>query len=428
MGKEPDFEIAVERETPAEWKQLAYGGQFMDRILPAPIHGALTSDTWGADGVRPRDIQNGIEDPDWSYWGGKPVKGPDGRYHWFGCRWPENNPKGHDGWPESEMIRAIGDSPMGPFMFHDRIGPGHFPEITQMADGSWRLYHFHGYYHSEALDGPWTHVTKQEDGFPENKIQMGSICTREDGSLLMIGRASRMYLKENGSDVWEKRTEEKVNPTHMFGLYEDPVIWRTEVQYHMIVNDWQGRLAYHQRSVDGINWTCDPGLAYTVGVDGYTDGTKVDWFKYERPKVFQDEYGRPTHLYLAVIDVPKWQDEGGDNHSSKNIVLPLLVERRLRVLNPEPITDETREIRVKVLAEEGFDPHKDIDLDSLRFGVPEEVDYGRGCALKDTEADGADLVLVFDGKGNGLTTAAFAGKLLGKDAADGLLMGWAKLP
>jgi hypothetical protein len=36
-----------------------------------PIHGGLETDTWGADAVRPRDIQNGIEDPDWSYWGGK---------------------------------------------------------------------------------------------------------------------------------------------------------------------------------------------------------------------------------------------------------------------------------------------------------------------------------------------------------------------
>lgn len=124
---------------------------------------------------------------------------------------------------------------------------------------------------------------------------------------------------------------------------------------------------------------------------------------------------------------PKWQDEGGDNHSSKNIALPLVVERRLRVLNPEPITDSTREIRIKVLAEDGFDPHKDIDVDSLRFGAPEEVDYGRGSVLRDTEADGADLILVFEGEGSGITTEDFAGKLLGKDAAGGLLIGWSKL-
>ena len=66
-----------------------------------------------------------------------------------------------------------------------------------------------------------------------------------------------------------KKTEKKVFPKHMDGLYEDPVIWRTEVQYHMIINDWQGRIAYHQRSKDGIHWVCDPGMAYTVGIAFY---------------------------------------------------------------------------------------------------------------------------------------------------------------
>ena len=427
LGKR-DYEIAVQRETPAKWKKLVPGGQFMDRILPAPIHDKLTSDTWGADGVRPRDIHNGIEDPKWSYWGGKPVLGPDGRYHWFGCRWPEGNPKGHGGWPQSEMIRAIGDRPTGPFVFENIIGPGHFPEIIQLPDNSWVLYHLHGYYRSETLDGPWTHVTKQEDGFPKNNVHMGSICLREDGSLLMICRISNIYVKELGSDVWKLKSKIRINPKHMYGWYEDPVVWRTEVQYHMIINDWQGRLAYHQRSADGITWKSDPGLAYTVGIDRYKDGTRADWFKYERPKVMQDKYGRPTHLYLAVIDVPKEQDKGNDNHSSKNIAIPLVPERRLRVLNTKSIGEKTDEIRVKILAEKGFDPHVDLDLDSLRFGAAQEVDYGRGSTLKKTQPDGKDSILVFDGKGNGITPAEFAGKLLGKNSDGDLLIGRAKLP
>jgi hypothetical protein len=38
--------------------------------------------------------------------------------------------------------------------------------------------------------------------------------------------------------------------------------------------------------------------------------------------------GRATHLYLAVIDVPKKQDLSRGNHSSKNIVLLLVAGRR----------------------------------------------------------------------------------------------------
>ena len=158
------------------------------------------------------------------------------------------------------------------------------------------------------------------------------------------------------------------------GSYEDPLIWKTEVQYHVIVNDWYGRTAYHLRSRDGIKWKEDPGEAYSIDFDGYEDGTKVGWYKYERPKVLQDEYGRATHLYLAVIDVPKKEDLGKDKHSSKNIALPLVVGRRLQILNKNKITQYTKEIRVRIIAEKDFDPHKDINLNSIRFGASEEVD------------------------------------------------------
>jgi len=109
----------------------------------------------------------------------------------------------------------------------------------------------------------------------------------------------------------------------------------------MVVNDWKGRTAYHMRSKDGVTWKEDPGEAYAIDIDRYEDGTKVGWYKYERMKVLQDEYGRPTHMYLAVIDVPKKEDLGKDKHSSKNIALPLVVERRLRILNKDKISAET---------------------------------------------------------------------------------------
>ena len=53
---------SVERDRPEAWKDLVYGGRFMDRFLPMPVQGRLTSDTWGADHVKPRYVDNGIED------------------------------------------------------------------------------------------------------------------------------------------------------------------------------------------------------------------------------------------------------------------------------------------------------------------------------------------------------------------------------
>ncbi|MGB0258523.1 MAG: hypothetical protein ACPGES_07730, partial [Coraliomargarita sp.] len=295
-----------------------------------------------------------------------------------------------------------------------------------LKDGRWALFHFEGYYLADTLFGPWTHVTREEAGFPG--IQMGSVCLREDGSLLMVDRRSRIWNKENGAEQFTRMTEHRVIPDHLPGKYEDPVVWRTEVQYHMIVNNFPGRIAHHMRSKDGIHWKTDPGTAYTVGVDSYEDGTKVAWHKYERPKVLQDQYGRATHLYLAVIDVGKKSDKASDNHSSKNIALPLVVERRLQMLNTERITAETSEIRVKAVAEEGFDPHTDMDIESLRFGASEAVDYGRGSSVLRTEPAGKDLILVFDGKGNSIRDNNFAGKLLGKTKEGKLLLGYTRLP
>jgi hypothetical protein len=414
-----------DKPRPEAWKDLVYGARFMDRILPAPVYDGLECDTWGTDAVRPRDIHNGIEDPDWSYWGGKPVLGDDGIYHFFGCRWPEDAEKGHMSWPKSVMFHAVGNRPTGPFTVKEEIGPGHFPEITRLSDGRWALYHFEGYYLSESLEGPWTLVPKEDAGFSD--CQMGAVTLREDGSLLMLSRNMRVWIKENGSEDFYRVPGKKVFPAEITGSYEDPVVWRTEVQYHTIVNDWEGRTAYHLRSKDGIIWKEDPGEAYTIDFDGYEDGTKVGWYKYERPKVFQDKYGRATHMYFAVIDTSKWGDLGGDNHSSKNIALPLVVGRRLQILNKDRINAQTKKIHVQVAAEAGFDPHADMDVQSLRFGASEEVDYGRGSSVLKTKKEGKDLILIFDSKGNGITDSNFAGKLLGKTNEGKLLFGYASL-
>jgi len=53
---------SVERGRPDAWKDLVRGGRFMDRFLPMPVRGELTQNTWGADNVVPRFIDNGIED------------------------------------------------------------------------------------------------------------------------------------------------------------------------------------------------------------------------------------------------------------------------------------------------------------------------------------------------------------------------------
>ncbi len=164
------------------------------------------------------------------------------------------------------------------------------------------------------------------------------------------------------------------------------------------------------------------------GVAKYEDGTVVAWFKYERIKVLQDKHGRAMQADFAVIDVLKRQDRSSDDHSSKHICIPLTVGRLLTILDEEQITAETKTIRVKITAEEGFNPHADIDIGSLRFGACEEVNFGGGSKVVKTERSGEDLIVTFNGAGNGITNNNFAAKLLGKTSSGKLLFGYARLP
>ena len=60
----------TERILPDQRKHLAEGTRFIDRFLPMPANRELTDNTWGAEGVVPRDVTNGIGDTEWSITGG----------------------------------------------------------------------------------------------------------------------------------------------------------------------------------------------------------------------------------------------------------------------------------------------------------------------------------------------------------------------
>ncbi|MDL2210990.1 glycoside hydrolase family protein [Bacteroides sp. OttesenSCG-928-M17] len=419
----------AERERPAEWNQLVNGGRFMDRFLPMQGK-VLSSDTWGVDGVIPRYIDNGIEDRIWSYWGGNIKKGNDGKYHLFVCGWLESSPKGHGEWPNSYVFNAVSDNLIGPFVARNMIGKGHNPEVFQLKDGRYVLYVIGGRYVANNMDGNWEYG-KFDFNPRDRRIIEGlsnlSFAQREDGSYAMVCRGGGIWISRDGLSEYNQITDKRVYPP-VEGRFEDPVIWRDHIQYHMIVNDWLGRIAFYLRSKDGINWITDPGEAYMPGIAVHEDGQQEEWFKYERIKMYQDEYGRAIQANFAVIDTLKPLDKPFDNHSSKNIGIPLNPGVLLTLLDDKPITAKTKSIRLKIQAEQGFNPQTDIDLNSLRFGASEEVNFGRGSKVLSYENDGRDLILTFDGKGNGITEDEFAPKLIGKYKNGKMLYGYARLP
>lgn len=420
----------IERSRPEHWEGLVFGGRLMDRFLPMPAIGTLSSDTWGAKAVKPRYIQNGIEENTWSYWGGNMMKGADGKYHQFLCRWREDSEKGHMAWPQSEVVHAVAENSMGPFTPKEVIGKGHNPEVYKLKDGRYFIYVNGGGYLSASLHGPWEYqkfTFDQRERPILDHVTNNTFAQREDGSYLMVCRGGEVYFSETGLPPYYQVSEKTTYPPYE-GRYEDPVIWRTNIQYHMVVNDWLGRIAYYLRSKDGINWKEDTGEAYMPGIARFENGQVEDWYKFERMKVLQDEYGRAYQVNFAVADTIKKQDKGSDIYSSKNIGIPFTVGRLLTVLNKEKIDASTKTIEVLIKSEKNFNAHKELDLKSLRFGASEEVNYGRGAKIKKTIKVGNDLVLVFNAKDNGLTKENFTGKLLGKTKKEKLLFGYARLP
>jgi hypothetical protein len=423
------FSQAVERPRPTEWNDLVYGARFLDRFLPMP-KGKSSGDTWGTKGVVPRYIDNGIEDRTYSYWGGNIIRGDDGKYHFFVCGWLESSPKGHAEWPNSDVFHVVSDNSVGPFKINKIIGKGHNPELFRTKDGKYVIYVIGGRYVADKINGPWTYGQFEFDT-RDRKIIDGlsnlTFARREDGSVLMICRGGGVWISETGLSPYRQISNKRVYPA-VEGAFEDPVIWRDHVQYHLIVNDWLGRIAFYLRSKDGMKWVTDPGEAYIPGISKHEDGQVEDWFKYERMKVFQDEYGRAIQANFAVIDTLKKEDKPNDNHSSKNISIPLNPGLLLAILDKQPITPATKTIRVKIFAEKGFNPHTDVDIQSLRFGASTEVNFGKGCKAKSSEKSGSDLIVTFDAAGNGITADEFAPKLIGKTTSGSLLYGYARLP
>ena len=386
----------VERPRPAGWENLVAGGRFMDRFeKPDVIGDGWTDKCWGGDNVKPRDIRNGIEDAEYSYWGGNitKVKGENGRdeYHLFVARWKESEPRGHMFWPHSEIAHAVSNKPNGDFKVVEVLGKGHNPELFRCKDGSWAVYCINDkglahLYRSQNINGPWKYERMQLDLDGKKMIEGESnfsFCTRPDGSVLAVCRGGGIWLSEDGLKPFVRKSEGRVYPD-VEGRFEDPVLWRDEVQYHIIVNDWLGRVAWKLTSPDGFCWTTQPGEAYMPGI------APNDWFKYERMRLLQDEFGRVVQANFAVIDCVKKEDRGSDIHSSKNITIPVNPGRRVQTFK------KTRKgLEVRIAKERGFNPLADVDVGSLILGPQSFVAFGQGVKAIGTAEAAGDLVVIF---------------------------------
>ena len=255
----------------------------------------------------------------------------------FASRWPEKN--GHGDWKNSVAIRAVSNSVTGPYidqgpLFTDHGGKGHNVTADTLPDGRYVVLLSDtrpgDIYLASSLDGPWEFqgsVKIDWNGFKApGRLANVSLVVRPDGNFLMISRHGFIMLSTAGIMGPYTVQGPSVYPT-IPGLdnatAEDPVIWFSGGQYHIVVNWWNDRKAYHLTSRDGIHDWKLVGLAYDPRRDfvRYTDGTVNRWTKLERPGVVM-ENGHVSHFTFAVVDSEKNMEKGNDNHGSKIIVVP----------------------------------------------------------------------------------------------------------
>jgi hypothetical protein len=314
---------------------------FIDYFLPMPIENSLVSNVWGDSGVFPRDPKNGLEDEtmkQWCYWDGQIIKGKDGKYHMFASRWDQS--KGHNGWWGSLAVHAVSDKVTGPYVDKglcwpdNQGGKGHNVTALVLPDGRYAVVVSEtrpgDVFVSKSLDGPWEFLGSikiAEGQFKrEGRMSNVSIMLRPDGDYMIVPRSGAIGISKDGIlgpyTIQGPSVYPKVAGLPLRDL-EDPVVWFSGGLYHIVVNGWSDRKAYHITSVDGINnWTFR-GLAYDPTTDfvRYTDGTVNHWHKLERPGVLL-ENGHVTAFTFSALDVPKEQDKGNDTHGSKIIVVP----------------------------------------------------------------------------------------------------------
>lgn len=418
-----------ERTRPAEWDQLVEGGRHMDRFETMP-ESPLAHANWGTEAVRNRYVDNGIERDDMSFWGGNIIQDEAGLYHLYVCGWPENSPRGHHFWKHSTIFHATSTHRAGPYKVQNSIGKGHNPEAYLLEDGRIVVYCIDGYYISDKPEGPWIYGRFDFDTRGHKIIEGLSnltFCRRQDGSRLMVCRGGGVWISKDGLQPWRQITSQRVYPP-VRGEFEDPVVWRDELQYHLIVNDWLGRIAWYERSLDGLHWIVEPGEAYTYAFSRHADGEAEPWFKYERAKVLQDEFGRVVQMNFAVIDTLKDEDKPCDLHSSKNICISMNKGLLLEVLNAEPINAKTKRIELRIKGETDFHPAQEVDVKSLTFGSYKEVNFGRGARAIKSRVEGNDLIVTFTAKGSGIEADEWAPKLIGRSLSGKLLWGYARLP
>lgn len=314
--------------------------------------------------LRPALKEGGFRMDDYWVWCGSVVLAEDGRYHMFAARWPKEFPFYHGYLAASEVVRAVSDTPEGPYEFAEVVLPErdpsfwdgrmtHNPFIVKYGDEYLLFYigttytrerpdradmdnmrasqngnngtlypWFHdiriGMARSSSIFGPWERphtptLDNRPDQWDNHIITNPSVCVSQEGKLLLYYRSTGcklgLAIAENPDQPFVRIGEGPiVNPGDGLRI-EDPFIFWHQGQYEMVCKDLTGKItdefhaAVHMTSPDGVDWKlADTVKAWSRTLD-WDDGTTTTQGSIERPFILFENQ-EPAWLFAATADGP----------------------------------------------------------------------------------------------------------------------------
>lgn len=263
-------------------------------------------------------------------WGGSMIR-VDSTYHLFASRWVKNMDFPREYRQDSEIVRAISNSPTGPFKFEEVVigerdssywdgNMAHNPTIHKIGDeyvlfyigsdystyrnNSGYLLRRIGYASSKSITGPWKRsdepIIEQESNNPAILNEAASV------KLLFRDAPLRVSLAE--SDNY--KGPYKIVNDNLWSecKLEDFYLFKANNQYHIICEDNVGGVSGHVRwgvhlySTNGVNdWKkYDPVVVYDHEIKFENEQT-LHCERRERPQ-FLIVNGEITHLITGVYD------------------------------------------------------------------------------------------------------------------------------
>ncbi|MFD2255477.1 hypothetical protein ACFSSA_02205 [Luteolibacter algae] len=327
-------------------------------LAAEPVEPLVSEGIWGDGNVLPRDIRNGLEDPDmdqWCYWDGSIVKADDGRYFMYASRWDQKFHHG-TGWTEnSKAMISVSDKMMGPYAdlgeawpewknWNGDMGSGHNTVGLRMHDGRYAMVTSEitmgEVFAAKDPAGPFEclgrikvdyngfHPGLARYNFAPYKMANVMILPIENKRYMLMGRNCAVMISDDGvtgpyrmmgDQIWKDL--DGVPQKYM----EDPTIWRSDGLFHVVVNHYATTdLSYHLTSEDGIHDWKNRGIAMSKedgGIFRYTNGVRNEWYTVQRPTVYVED-GTVRLFNFSVIDVHKGKDDGNDKHGSKVVLVP----------------------------------------------------------------------------------------------------------